>query len=80
MLPIIKGFFWKEIKGVHFLAEEGTERVKYITVQDKQMPGVTEVKLCAENKVIAVCLSEQKAFEFCAHLIETQQAQVERIH
>ena len=74
MLPVIKGFFWKEIKGIHFLAEEGTERVKYITVPDPQMPGVTEVKLCAENKIIAVLLSEQKAFEFCAYLIETQQA------
>lgn len=79
MLPVIKGHFWKEIKGVHFLAEEGTERVKYYTVPAPQMPGVTEVKM-TDNKLAGVFLSEQKAFEFCAYLIETQQAQVERIH
>lgn len=79
MLPDIKGFFWKEIKGVHFLAEEGTERVKYVTVPNPQLPGVTEVKII-DNRLVGVFLSEQKAFEFCAYLIETQQAQVERIH
>ena len=80
MLPVIKGHFWKEIKGVHFLAEEGTEVVKYITVPDEAMPGVTEVKLCAQNTIIAVLLSEQKAFEFCAWLIERKQAQSQVTH
>lgn len=78
MLPVIKGHFWKEIKGVHFLAEEGTERVKYLTVPNTQLPGLTEVKM-VDNKLVGVFLSEQKAFEFCAYLIETEQAQVARI-
>ena len=77
MLPVIKGFFWKEINGVHFLAEEETERVKYLIVPNTQLPGVTEVKM-TDNTVVAVLLSEQKAFDFCAYLIELQQAHVEK--